>query len=196
MKPLYSTDPLATALYWMTIVVWIVSELSAFFRGVTIAHDRRQDRRSGPVLIGFLLLAVWLGGILAAVVPGAAITAGRSAVFGFGLLLALAGIALRQYAIASLGRYFTVRVMTRPDQTVVERGPYRFVRHPSYSGSLLTVLGVLLCSTNWLALACFVLALPGFLYRIRVEERVLLDALGEPYRAYMGRTKRLVPFLV
>ncbi|HKC18217.1 MAG TPA: isoprenylcysteine carboxylmethyltransferase family protein, partial [Candidatus Dormibacteraeota bacterium] len=75
-------------------------------------------------------------------------------------------------------------------------GLYRYVRHPSYSGSLLTVLGVLLCSTNWLALACFVLALPGFLYRIRVEEGALLTALGEPYRDYMARTKRLVPFLL
>jgi protein-S-isoprenylcysteine O-methyltransferase Ste14 len=196
VKPLYSTDVVAAALYWMVIIVWIVSEASAFFRGVTIAPDRRKDRSSGPILIGFLLLAVWLGGILASLVPGASMSAGRSVIFVCGLLLALAGIALRQYAIASLGRFFTVRVMTRPDQTVIESGPYRCIRHPSYSGSLMTVLGVLLCSTNWLALACFVLAVPGFLYRIRVEERALIDALGESYRAYMGRTKRLVPFVV
>ena len=196
MKPLYSTDAVAAALYSMVIIVWIVSEASAFFRGVTIAADRRKDRSSGPILIGFLLLAVWLGGILASLVPGASMSAGRSVIFVCGLLLALAGIALRQYAIASLGRFFTVRVMTRPDQTVIESGPYRFIRHPSYSGSLMTVLGVLLCSTNWLSMACFVLAVPGFLYRIRVEERALIDALGESYRAYMGRTKRLVPFVV
>lgn len=196
MKPLYSTDALAAALYWMVIIVWVVSEASVFVRHVTIAGDRRQDRASGPVLIGFLLLAVWLGSMLASAVPAAAIAVGRPVIFVLGLVLALAGIAFRQYAIASLGRFFTMRVITRPDQTVVESGPYRYVRHPSYSGSLLTVLGVLLCSTNWLSLACFVLALPGFLYRIRVEEKALLDALGEPYRAYMGRTKRLVPFVV
>ena len=196
MRPLYSTDAVAAALYWMVIIVWIVSEATAFFRGVTIAPDRRKDRSSGPVLIGFLLLAVWLGSVLASLVPGAAMSSARPVVFIFGLLVAFAGIALRQYAIASLGPFFTVRVMTRPDQTVVEKGPYRYVRHPSYTGSLLTVLGVLLCSTNWLALACFVLALPGFLYRIRVEERALIEALGEPYLAYMARTKRLVPFVV
>jgi protein-S-isoprenylcysteine O-methyltransferase Ste14 len=108
----------------------------------------------------------------------------------------LIGIAVRWYAVLSLGRFFTTRVMTRADQTVVRRGPYRFVRHPSYSGALLTVLGVLLCQTNLLSLACFVLALPGFAYRIRVEERALVSALGEPYRDYMRRTKRLVPFVV
>jgi protein-S-isoprenylcysteine O-methyltransferase Ste14 len=196
MKPLYATNAAASALYWMVIIVWIVSEASIFFRRVTIAPDRRQDRMSGPALIGFLLLAVWLGSILAGLVPGAAITAGRVLLFVVGLVLALAGIAIRQYAVATLGRFFTVRVMTRPNQTVVDTGLYRYVRHPSYSGSLLTVLGVLLCSTNWLSLACFVLALPGFVYRIRVEERALTQALGEPYRDYMRRTRRLVPFVV
>ena len=60
----------------------------------------------------------------------------------------------------------------------------------------MTVLGLVLCSTNWLALACFPLALLGFAYRIRVEERALLDGLGQPYRDYMRDTKRLVPFVV
>jgi protein-S-isoprenylcysteine O-methyltransferase Ste14 len=87
-------------------------------------------------------------------------------------------------------------VTTSADQTVVDRGPYRFVRHPSYSGSLLTVLGVLLCSTNWATLACFLLALPGFAYRIRIEEQALADALGRPYLEYMRRTKRLLPFVI
>jgi protein-S-isoprenylcysteine O-methyltransferase Ste14 len=79
---------------------------------------------------------------------------------------------------------------------VVDTGPYRLIRHPSYTGVVMTIFGVLLCSTNWLALICFVIALPGFAYRIGVEERALVDALGEPYREYMGRTKRLVPYVV
>ena len=116
--------------------------------------------------------------------------------FVLGLFVAIGGVALRQAAVAALGRFFTTRVTTRADQTVVDTGPYRYVRHPSYSGMLVTVLGVLLCSTNWVSLACFALAIPGTAYRIRVEERALAGALGEPYRAYMSRTKRLVPFVV
>jgi protein-S-isoprenylcysteine O-methyltransferase Ste14 len=196
MMPLYVTSAAASALYGMVIVVWIVSEAIVFARHARGVGDPRQDRLSGPALIGFLLLAVWLGSMLARAVPGAAITQGRPFLFGLGLVAAIAGIAIRQYAIATLGRFFTTRVTTRPDQTVVDTGLYRYVRHPSYSGSLLTVLGILLCSTNWISLACFVLALPGFAYRIRVEERVLSAALGEPYRNYMRRAKRLVPFLI
>jgi protein-S-isoprenylcysteine O-methyltransferase Ste14 len=144
----------------------------------------------------FLVGAVWLGVALARMVPGAAITSGRDLAFWLGIVLALAGIALRWYAVITLGRSFTTSVMTRPDQTVIRAGPYRLVRHPSYTGLLLTVLGLVLCSTNWLALACFPLAVVGFAYRIRVEEQALLDGLGQPYRDYMRDTKRLVPFVV
>ena len=196
MKPLYATDALAASLYWMVIVVWLVSEGIVFARHVTVVGDRRQDRLSGPVLIAGLLVAIWVGGILSYAIPGATISAGRPVVYAVGLVLALAGIAIRQYAIATLGRFFSVRVKTQADQTVVDKGLYRFIRHPSYAGTLVTVLGVLLCATNWVSLACFVLALPGFAYRIRVEEAALSSALGQPYRDYMRRTKRLVPFVV
>ena len=197
MTPLYLTNGVAAGLYWMTIVVWIVSEfVIGVYRTPIGRGDLYQDRWSGPALIGGVVLAVVLGARVAARIPGTTITTGRPVVFALGVALGIAGVAFRQYAVASLGRFFTTRVMTQPGQTVVESGPYRYVRHPSYSGMLLTVLGVLLCSTDWLSLACFVLALPGMAYRIRVEEGALIRALGEPYREYMKRTPRLVPFLV
>jgi protein-S-isoprenylcysteine O-methyltransferase Ste14 len=197
MTPLYVTNGIAAGLYWMTIVVWVVSELVIGVRQIPRSRgDLRQDRWSGPVLLGGVLIAVLVGARLAARVPGATITTGQPVVFTLGVTMALAGVAFRQYAVATLGRFFTTRVMTQPGQTVVESGPYRYLRHPSYSGMLLTILGVLLCSTNWLSLACFVLALPGVAYRIKVEEGALIRALGGPYRDYMRRTPRLVPFLV
>lgn len=108
----------------------------------------------------------------------------------------LAGMALRWYSIAILGRAFTVTVATQSGQRVMERGPYRFVRHPSYSGSLITILGVLVACANPLALLGLVPALIGYAYRIRVEEAVLSKDLGEAYRSYMRRTRRLIPFLL
>lgn len=197
MTPLYVTNGAAAGLYWMTIIVWIVSEFVIAVRQIPRSRgDIRQDRWSGPALIGGVVLAVALGAGVAARVPGTPITIGQPLVFALGVVLALAGVGFRQYAVATLGRFFTTRVMTQPGQTVVEAGPYRFVRHPSYGGILLTVFGVLLCSTDWLSLACFVVALPGVAYRIKVEEGALIQALGEPYREYMRRTPRLVPFVV
>lgn len=197
MTPLYETNGAAAGLYWMTIIVWVVSEFVIGVRQIPLSRgDLRQDRWSGPALLGGVVLSVAVGARVAARIPGTTITTGRPVVFALGVAVAIAGIAFRQYAVATLGRFFTTRVMTQPGQTVVQAGPYRYVRHPSYSGMLLTVLGVLLCSTDWLSLACFVLALPGMAYRIKVEEGALIRALGEPYREYMRRTPRLVPFLV
>ena len=83
-----------------------------------------------------------------------------------------------------------------PDQTVVETGPYRLIRHPSYTGGILTGVGIGLSMR--LALAPILIGLASFLgywIRMRVEERALAEGIGEPYRAYMRRTKRLAPFI-
>ena len=137
-----------------------------------------------------------LGVALSATVPALAIRTYRHLLFAIGIALAVAGMALRWYSIWYLGRSFTCEVSIRPDQTVVDRGPYRWVRHPSYTGGLLTILGLLPCLTNALAFAGFFLPLAGYAYRIRVEERALASELGEPYRRYMRRTKRLIPLVV
>jgi protein-S-isoprenylcysteine O-methyltransferase Ste14 len=115
---------------------------------------------------------------------------------GLGLALMLIGMALRWYSIRVLGRSFTTTVMTRPGQVVVESGPYRWIRHPSYTGGLLTVLGIFVCLTNPASFLGLLPPLAGYAYRIRIEENALTRSLGEPYRAYMQRTKRLIPFLV
>ena len=80
---------------------------------------------------------------------------------------------------------------------MVEAGPYRYIRHPSYTGAIITLVGFGLTLGNWAGLfALIACGAIGYAYRIRVEETALVGALGEPYRQYMARTRRLVPFLV
>ncbi len=82
-------------------------------------------------------------------------------------------------------------------QTVIEAGPYRYIRHPSYAGALITVIGLGLALGNWASLLSMVACVAiGYAYRIRVEEAALVAALGQPYREYMSRTARLVPFVL
>jgi protein-S-isoprenylcysteine O-methyltransferase Ste14 len=116
--------------------------------------------------------------------------------FALGIVVWLAGIVLRLYSIRVLGRFFTYDVAISKGQGVVQSGPYRWVRHPSYSGGLLALLGFGLTMTNWIAavVPLAVMAL-GYVYRIPLEERALIAGLGDPYRAYMQRTWRLVPFV-
>jgi protein-S-isoprenylcysteine O-methyltransferase Ste14 len=113
-----------------------------------------------------------------------------------GLIVMWVGLAIRVWAIAALGRSFRTTVEVDADQAVVSSGPYRSIRHPSYSGLLLFVAGCGLASGDWLALGlCVLLPLPALLRRIQVEEAELTRVLGDRYRAYQAQTKRLIPGL-
>jgi protein-S-isoprenylcysteine O-methyltransferase len=113
-----------------------------------------------------------------------------------GLVLFVGGLVLRWVSIIQLGRFFTVNVAIAADHRLIESGPYRFVRHPSYTGSLLAFLGFALSLGNWLSVLVIMIPITiVFLYRINVEERALTSALGDTYISYCGRTKRLLPLL-
>jgi protein-S-isoprenylcysteine O-methyltransferase len=111
-------------------------------------------------------------------------------------LLILAGIALRLWAILHLGKFFTVDVGIQSEQRVVQDGPYRFVRHPSYSGGLIAMTGIACLTFNWLGFIVIVACcLAAYIIRITVEENVLMNSLGDDYRRYAARTKRLIPWV-
>ncbi len=199
MQPLFADQPVLLGVLVASLLIWRVMEAIVDIRTRCRlrAGARRQDRGSRVVLIGVLMLGILAGILLASKDPATAITSARPFLFWLGILLIYAGIALRLYAIHVLGAFFTTVVAVAPEQTVIETGPYRLIRHPSYTGFLITLLGFGLCLTNWLSLlvimAC---ALIGFSYRIRVEEQVLQEQLGQRYQEYMRHTKRLIPFVL
>jgi protein-S-isoprenylcysteine O-methyltransferase Ste14 len=196
MPPLYVSDFAAGLVFWFLFTVWWLAELATYSRLRSRSSIRTRDRGSRLVLILGYWLAILVGFAFALAVPSETIRWNRDIAFYLGAGMMLGGLVLRQYAIVILGRLHTLDVTTSAGQPVVESGPYRWVRHPSYAGAMLTAFGILLCSTNWLSLACYVLVLGAYTYRIRVEEDALAEDLGEPYRAYMRRTKRLIPYLI
>jgi protein-S-isoprenylcysteine O-methyltransferase Ste14 len=142
----------------------------------------------------------WVGIAMAVLMPSllpqAAVSWERTSVFLVGICFMLTGVTLRWYSAAVLGKYFTFDVAIRGDQTLIEVGPYRYVRHPSYSGALLSLLGFALALGNWVGLAASLSCLAfAYSYRIPIEEQALSSALGDVYKQYMNRTWRLVPFL-
>jgi protein-S-isoprenylcysteine O-methyltransferase len=113
-----------------------------------------------------------------------------------GVILFAAGIFLRWYSIIHLGRFFTINVAIAADHQLIDTGPYRFIRHPSYTGALVAFIGFGMVLGNWASL--LVISLPvmlAFLYRIKVEERALIQALGQRYLDYATRTNRLIPLV-
>jgi protein-S-isoprenylcysteine O-methyltransferase Ste14 len=149
--------------------------------------------------MGLIMLAGWIGSIGAfAVASNArfAITQNRKTWFAIGLAILWLGRLLRKHCWKMLGPHFTGDVKVSADQPVIDKGAYRWVRHPSYTGGILMYFGTGLALTNWLS--AVVMTIPGaagYIYRVYVEEKALQANLGGRYQEYMRRTKRFVPFV-
>ncbi len=189
---IYSPSPLGWWLFILLFYGWGAFEVAANLR-LWKPGTVRRDR-----LTRYIIIAAMLGGFVAAVLATKLhafdITPARAVVFYAGLALMVAGLAFRAYAIRQLGRYFIPEVGVQPGQRLIQTGLYRYMRHPSYTGTFITVLGYGLALTNWLSLA-IMLSVAGLAYgwRMRVEEAAMVEAFGEEYRQYMRRTKRILP---
>jgi protein-S-isoprenylcysteine O-methyltransferase len=154
-----------------------------------------RDRRSLILLWVVIIVSLWFGIQMVWVLPSATVPYPRG-FYLFGFLLFLGGLILRWYSIGYLGRYFTVDVSISAEHKLIDSGPYRYIRHPTYTGALLAFVGLGFCFGNWLSILFLTVPIIGaFLWRIQIEERALTDALGEDYRVYTRCTKRLIPWI-
>jgi protein-S-isoprenylcysteine O-methyltransferase Ste14 len=186
--------PGARIAFDVVVGAFVLSEVRVRLRSGRNPHGSQLDRTSLLVVQASAVAGVGGAVLLARRASGLAIAHNGWPLFVLGLVLMCVGIAIRQWAVATLGRFFTIDVRVQPGQTVVEGGPYRWVRHPSYTGLIVTFVGFGLALGNWASLAVLaVVPTAGLVYRIRFEERALLEGLGEPYRRYAEGRPRLLP---
>ena len=193
----YSGQASYAPIFWGTFLFWMMLELIASRTKRSADPSHKRDRGSYGLIVALLFIGLTLDFTLSARLPQAAILWRRNLVFFSGIGLMLAGVAFRWWAIAALGKFFTFDVAIQSSQRVVDSGPYRYIRHPSYTGALMTQVGIGLALGNWAGLLALMVCMAiAYSYRINVEERALLAALGEPYKQYMQRTHRIIPFLL
>jgi protein-S-isoprenylcysteine O-methyltransferase Ste14 len=163
------------------------------------AFHVRRDASHINLRAEILFRVMFFGGILLLLIGRVVIPAAAIAglwLFALGMVIGWLGLLLRWWSFVSLGRYFTVVVRTSEDQPVVDRGPYRVLRHPSYTGLLLALAGGGLMLGNWVSTAGAVgVVLLAVIYRLRIEERALTAALGDRYREFAASRARLIPYL-
>ena len=175
-------------------LMWFASEvyLSKYLRSKS--GDFQKDKHS--------LRYIWISVSIA--VPVAVFSSkfislpiSSSAPFPFvGLAFILLGVLIRVLAIRKLGKFFTVNLAVDEQHTLVESGLYSLIRHPAYTGCLLSFVGLGLAFNNWISLAVLVLITSSaFLYRIYLEEKMLVGEMGEVYKRYQSRTKKIIPFI-
>ncbi|MDX1830156.1 MAG: isoprenylcysteine carboxylmethyltransferase family protein [Lutibacter sp.] len=113
-----------------------------------------------------------------------------------GLLIICIGVILRLTIILSLGKFFTVNVTIKEDHRLKTNGFYKYLRHPSYTASLLSFIGFGISLNNWFSLLIiFIIILTAFLIRIKTEEKVLVNYFGVDYLNYRKSTKKIIPFI-
>ena len=175
-------------------IVWVFSEVALIIftrrnRCNTLSHDRGSRT---------LLLCVIGAGIAAGTavqnISIARIRIAEPWLLGTSLFLLVGGLVIRWTAILTLGRFFNTRVAVHQDHRLVQTGLYRLVRHPSCSGLLLLFLGMGLSFGSWFSFIVIIIPfVAALLYRIKVEESSLVEALGQDYIEYCKSTKRLLP---
>ncbi|GAA1958251.1 isoprenylcysteine carboxylmethyltransferase family protein [Catenulispora subtropica] len=180
---------------WLSIagvVVWVLYEVALRRKDEETAswEGGEEDRRSTSLLIASYLLAV----LLVIILQNAGVGTVPVGVRWIGVAMVAAGLVLRAWGMAVLGRFYTRTLRVTGGQRIVQEGPYRLIRHPGYAGSLLVWTGYCLGVGNWIALVVVAaLMLLAYSWRISSEERMLVANFGDGYRDYQRRTARLIP---
>jgi protein-S-isoprenylcysteine O-methyltransferase Ste14 len=181
---------LASLAFKAVFCAWIVSEIVNNIWSRMNSKATSKDRGSYWVVMG----AIWSAVVVILVSRSFGVGAFGGTLQYAGLVLVAAGIALREWAIWVLERHFTVQVRIREKARLVTEGPYSSIRHPSYTGGILILIGISLAVGSWLGLLyVLTVCLAAYWYRMQVEEKALQEAFGKEYEHYKKRTWKLVP---
>jgi len=172
---------------------WVVFELWVFWRdrknGLT-DHDNRRW------VIILLTIGILLAFNLPEAVPIFNFTNYISLLFFLGIVLVWAGLLFRYWAIKTLGKFFSTKLIIQEEHKLITSGPYKYIRHPSYTAVLITFLGFGLSLCNYLSLVVLVITvLIAYIRRIKIEEKILQNQFGKLYEDYKQKSWALIPFV-
>jgi protein-S-isoprenylcysteine O-methyltransferase len=173
--------------------IWAVAEAWLLFREPRV--ELIGNKKNCIVLYCHLFSAI-IASLLLSYYNPLAIPINQDIRLTIGILIICMGLTVRWWAINILGKYFRIFVIVQAHQKIIKVGPYKYIRHPSYTGSLLIFFGLGISLGNWIGLVVMIV-LPFIMYFSRVikEERVLLTSFGKDYLIYKRQTTRFIPFV-
>ncbi|MGC1781547.1 MAG: isoprenylcysteine carboxylmethyltransferase family protein [Acidobacteriaceae bacterium] len=183
------------ALKWIWIVFAVFWLLAAFAQKRSVRRQSAGSRRFQVAIIAlavapFYLPVSQLGVLYRRFLPNS------PGIQNFGLLLLLLGLGFAVWARFALGRNWSGMVTVKQDHVLITRGPYAWVRHPIYTGILLALLGTALVGGSFANLVAAALVTLALWWKLRIEERFMLETFGEQYTSYRQRVKALIPYVI
>jgi protein-S-isoprenylcysteine O-methyltransferase Ste14 len=175
--------------------LWFISEITLNLALRRESADKK-DRDKNTIAIIWRILGISNTlAILSAIFIKVPIS--QISIFPYlGVMIIALGMVIRIIAIITLGKFFTVNVAIRDNHRVIQSGLYKYIRHPAYLGAIMSFVGFGVSLNNWISLAIISIFVSGvMIYRLRIEEKVLIEQFGEEYKEYMKRTFRLIPWI-
>ncbi|WP_082028807.1 methyltransferase family protein [Xanthomonas sacchari] len=186
---------LSHLLFWIACAAWWAVEVFIGRRRRS-QDDPARDGGTLRMLWTVLYAAIFVAVMLSMLGIGRWPSGWRLPLLWIGTAMVVGGLAFRLWAIAVLGRQFTVDVGIQPGHALITAGPYRWLRHPSYTGALACFYGLAVGLGSWAALAVIALAVTAaFARRMQVEEAVLAHAFGAAWEAHARRTWKVLPWV-
>jgi protein-S-isoprenylcysteine O-methyltransferase Ste14 len=183
-------------IFQVVVILWPISEIIlAFIKKSKGSKTHDQSKKS--------FLAIWV--VISLSLTIVFISQGRALtrlplsdllLARIGLFLIVLGLIVRWSAIRTMGKFFSVSLTVQEKHKIIDHGLYRYIRHPSYSGMIVSFAGLGIALGTWLSL--IVLSLPisaVLIHRMVIEESDLLDNLGDTYKTYRKKTKRIIPWI-
>jgi protein-S-isoprenylcysteine O-methyltransferase Ste14 len=183
------------------IITIVVSYLYFFFEVFMNLRQKRKsnlstsnDKNSLRLLYGLITAGYFLSFAIGVTKLGRIYH--WNTFFAIGMSLFVIGLIIRIYSILTLRQFFIYSVAKVQNHEIIETGLYKFIRHPGYLGQIIIFLGISISMANWLSIFAMMFPITlAYLYRIKVEERFMLEQMGENYLNYQNRTKRLIPLV-
>jgi protein-S-isoprenylcysteine O-methyltransferase Ste14 len=182
----------------ITVAFSILYGFFEIFMSMRLKSKRNVSKSGDKGSIYLLFISISIGYWLSFIIGATKI--GRiyhwNTFFAIGSILAIIGLIIRVTSILTLKQQFTYTVTKIENHELIETGLYKSIRHPGYLGQLIIFLGISVTLSNWLSVLLMIIpVLLGYLNRIRVEERFMIDQMGQKYIDYQKRTKRLIPMI-
>jgi protein-S-isoprenylcysteine O-methyltransferase Ste14 len=190
-------------MYIKLIIIIVFTYLYGFFE-IFMGVRQRLKRKQNIVKSGDRW-SIWILGIFIAIGYSlsfsiASTKTGRiyhwDTFFVIGAIFAIVGLIIRVISILTLKQQFTYTVTKIENHQLIETGFYKYIRHPGYLGQLIIMLGISTALSNWLSIILMMISvLCGYIYRITIEEKFMINQMGQKYIDYQKRTKRLIPMI-